>query len=117
MSIAFTINVCAQNPNIHLNEREETKIFSKKVSIYTKSPSLSCPHLGLKLRDNIAKRAEKIGNVIMDNDTHQKITFTVKDPAFFNTDSILSLFSHSGFPGIELVKLEMEGKETIILNK
>lgn len=91
--------------------------FNKTVSVYTKSPSLSCPHLGLNLKDNIAKRPQKISDVVIDNFTHQKITFSIRDSAFFNRDSILLLFTRSGFPGIELTKLEMQGQEPTILTK
>jgi len=93
----------------------QQKNFSKKVSIYTKSPSLSCPHLGMKLKENIAKRPTKISDIVFDNNTHQKITFSVRDSIFFNPDSIIALFKASGFPGIELNLLEMEGKEPINL--
>lgn len=98
-----------------LTARAQQQPFSKTVNVYTKSPSLNCPHLVLKLKDNIAKRPSKISNAIFDSNTHQKITFSVRDSSFFSTDSIISLFKSSGFPAIELTRLEMEGKAPLDL--
>ena len=96
---------------------QQVNSFSKHVSVYTKCPSLSCPHLLPRLQDGINKRSTKITNVLIDKISYQKISFNIIDPTFYRQDSVLKLFARAGFPSIELVKLEMEGKEDLDLTK
>lgn len=96
---------------------QQTTSFSKHVSVFTKCPSLSCPYLLPRLQDGINKRSTKITNVLIDKISYQKISFNIVDSMFYRQDSVLKLFARAGYPSIEMVKLEMEGKEDLDLTK
>ena len=95
---------------------QSTSTFSKKVTVYTKSSSLSCPHLGLNLKENLSKRSREINSIVYDNFTHAKMSFLIVDKKFYNKDSVLMLFVKSGFPATEIEKIEIDGLSTIKAN-